>query len=197
MRSIFLLSVQTEYGSLPTQPFFPSDRSHLLLALNASLLSQQGIIAVAYFMATIVIVVIMFKETLVGVTNLMTVLVIMDGTEQTFPAISDLVSVFIVMVGIPEQGFPAVSYLMAVFIIMVGAIRQDALATEELFHGRFLSPFIYGGGQVSSCPSPISESLAPFLFVPVIRYVYSIRDSGMIIQEQVRKISALIFPKSK
>jgi hypothetical protein len=103
----------------------------------------------------------------------------------------------VIMVIISQESLIGMACLMPAFVIMVGAIRQDALATEELFHGRFLSPFIYGGGQVSSCPSPISESLAPFLFVPVIRYVYSIRDSGMIIQDQVRKISALIFPKSK
>ena len=33
--------------------------------------------------------------------------------------------------------------------------------------------------------------------VPVIRYVYSIRDSVRIIQDQVRKISAIIFLKGQ
>ncbi len=51
---------------------------------------------------------------------------------------------------------------MAAFVIMIGAIWQDALATEELFHGRLLSLFIYDGGQDVSCPSPVSESLFPY-----------------------------------
>jgi len=33
--------------------------------------------------------------------------------------------------------------------------------------------------------------------VPVIRYVYIIRDRAMKIQDQVRKISSVIFPKAK
>ena len=51
---------------------------------------------------------------------------------------------------------------MAAFVIMIGAIWQDALATEELFHGRLLSLFIYDSGQDVSCPSPVSEILFPY-----------------------------------
>lgn len=81
------------------------------------------------------------KDTVVRYANLVSLLIIMDGAEQAFPAASDLVPMLIIMIGVcSEQAGTAVSDLMAVLIVMVRAIWQDAWPAKDLLHGfRLLS----------------------------------------------------------
>ena len=81
------------------------------------------------------------KDTVVRYANLVSLLIIMDGAEQAFPAAADLVPMLIIMIGVcSEQAGTAVSDLMAVLIVMVRAIWQDAWPAKDLLHGfRLLS----------------------------------------------------------
>ena len=50
----------------------------------------------------VVIMVIVSQESLIGMTYLTTIFIIMDCSEQAFTAVSDLVPIFVVMVGISQ-----------------------------------------------------------------------------------------------
>ena len=105
-------------------------------------------------MAMVIIMVLVAQDAFVGPADPVPAFVIMDSTEQAFPAAAHLMSMLIIMNCVcPEQAGAAVSDLVAVLIIMIHAVRQDARTTEELFHGIDLllkrqwsilcTPFIY------------------------------------------------------
>ena len=105
-------------------------------------------------MAMIIVMVLVAQDAFVGSANPVTAFIIMDGSEQAFPAASDLMAMLVIVIGVcPEQAGTAVSDLVAVLVIMIHAIRQDARAAEDLLHGfRLLSANKKAGAGNGSCP---------------------------------------------
>ena len=62
--------------------------------------------------------------------NFVAGVVIMHCSEQSLATVSDLMTLFIIMVRIAKQCCPAMPNLMPVFIIMVCSIREDTLSAE-------------------------------------------------------------------
>ena len=118
-------------------------------------------------MSVIVIMVLIAQNTFMGSADPVTVFVVVDSTEQTLPAASDLMSMLVIVIGVcPKQAGTAVSDLVPVLVIMVRAIRQDARTAENLLH-RFRLLKTKAGAGNGSCPQ-IYESLSPFLLSRVL-----------------------------
>ena len=113
----------------------------LCLLLKACGLPQQRISGVSDFMAMIIVMVLITQNAFMGSSNPVTTFIIMDCSEQAFPAVSYFMAMLVVVIGIcSEQTRAAVSDLVTMLVIMIRAIRQDARATEDLLHGfRLLS----------------------------------------------------------
>ena len=75
-------------------------------------------------MAVIIIVVLVAENAVMRDANLMAFLVIMHGSEQAFAAISDFMTVFIVMVRIAEQCSPAMSKIIPAYFSNKKATRD-------------------------------------------------------------------------
>ena len=71
----------------------------------------------------VVVMILISQDTGVRPSDTMSVFIIMDSAEQTFPAAAYFMAMFIIVVRIAEQSFPAVSNLMAMLIIMIGIAR--------------------------------------------------------------------------
>ena len=70
-------------------------------------------------MSVIVIMVLIAQNTFMGSADPVTVFVVVDSTEQTLPAASDLMSMLVIVIGVcPKQAGTAVSDLVPVLVII-------------------------------------------------------------------------------
>ena len=117
-----------------------------------SFLPQQGIPGISDFMAMIIIVVLISgQNAFMGTTDPMATFIIMDCSKEPFPATAYLVSGFIIVIRITEQGRTAVSDLVTMLIIMIRPIRQNTRTAEYLLHG-VSSPFKKTGQETGPAP---------------------------------------------
>ena len=69
--------------------------------------------------------------------------IVMDWTEQTFPAVSDLMTMLIVMICVvSQQAGTTVSNFVTVLIIVIRTASQDALTAEDLFYAHTSPPLL-------------------------------------------------------